>query len=138
MPIKYPPSRGQILICDFSGLMPHEMSKIRPVIVLSPKIAHRSNICTVVALSTTQPKWIESYHYELHLKIPLPAPFDTPTMWVKGDMLYTVNIERLNRPHTKKPGCKREYLVYSVEKDDLNAIELCVLSGLGITLTKPN
>jgi len=136
MPIIYPPKRGQILICDFTGLLAHEMSKVRPVIVLSPRIAHRFDICTVVPLSTTQPKWIENYHYELQLAVPLPPPFDKPTMWVKGDMVYSLNINRMDKPYVRTTVGKRNYLEYMISQKDMKAIELCVMNGLGIHIDK--
>ena len=131
MPIKYPPRRGEILICDFTNLLTHEMSKVRPVVALSPRIRHRSDICTVVPLSTTKPQWIEDYHYLLHFEELLPSPFDKSDMWLKGDMLYTLNISRMNYPY-KKIDQERRYMHFSVTTEDMIAIEKCVCSGLGI------
>ncbi len=131
MPIIYPPRRGEILICDFTNLLSHEMSKVRPVVALSPRIKHRSDICTVVPLSTTKPEWVNDYHYLLHFKELLPPPFDKPEMWLKGDMLYTLNISRMNYPY-KKTGQGRRYIHYSVSADDMVEIEKCVCNGLGI------
>ncbi|WP_189411433.1 type II toxin-antitoxin system PemK/MazF family toxin [Neogemmobacter tilapiae] len=57
MPIKFPPARKSILICDFNmgGFQPPEMVKRRPVVVLVGRLPHRANLATVVPLSGTPP-----------------------------------------------------------------------------------
>jgi len=56
MAINEHPVSGTILMCNFApGFQQPEMVKRRPVIVISPKISRRPNLCTVVALSTTAP-----------------------------------------------------------------------------------
>ncbi|MEK6746405.1 MAG: type II toxin-antitoxin system PemK/MazF family toxin [Pseudomonadota bacterium] len=73
MPIKLPPYTGMILRCDFSGLKPPEMVKIRPVLVISPRPERLSKkTCIVVALSTTTPDPIEKYHLRIELPNKLP------------------------------------------------------------------
>lgn len=137
MKIQYHPAQGTILICDFNGLIPPEMVKRRPVVVISPNFKHRTRLCTVVPLSTTAPKRIELYHHKLTISPPLPYPYNDPHVWVKADMLYTVSFDRLSLPFVKKESSgKREYDVRVIDKLDLIKIQECILYGIGLnTLT---
>ena len=135
MSIHYHPEVGTILICDFKDFRAPEMTKRRPVIVISPRLKHRTNLCTVVPLSTTAPTRPESYHYKLNITPPLPEPYDKHHVcWVKADMLYTVSFKRLSPPHSKKDASgRRQYDVRVIEKLDLIKIQECVIHGLGLT-----
>lgn len=134
MSIQFHPEPGTILICDFKGLNAPEMTKRRPVIVISPRLKYRTKLCTIVPLSTTVPTKIEPYHYKLNIAPPLPSPYDNSHAWVKADMLYTVSFDRLTPPFIKKdPSGKREYDARVIEKLDLIKIQECVLYGLGLT-----
>lgn len=64
MAITFHPSPGQILLCDFSqGFRVPEMVKSkRPVIVLTPAFKHRSDLVTIVPLSTVRPDPVQPYH----------------------------------------------------------------------------
>lgn len=109
------------------------MIKRRPVVVLSPRLRNRDGLCTVVPLSTTEPKPVAAYHFKLHVSPPLPKPYDEPVKWVKADMVYTVGFHRLYLPLDKKDGNgKRVYDVRVIEKSDLLKIQQCVLYGLGM------
>ncbi len=55
MAITFYPRMGQVLVGDFSDLSPPEMTKIRPVIVVSPRLPHRSELVAIVPISTTEP-----------------------------------------------------------------------------------
>lgn len=91
MPIKEHPFVGSILLCDFnSGFREPEMVKRRPVVVLSPKIAARPGLCTVVALSETEPHPRLPYHCQIDIRPKLPDGFNSDGVWVKGDMIYAV------------------------------------------------
>jgi mRNA interferase MazF len=68
------PEPGTIVRLDLSeGFRPPEMVKRRPAIVLSPPLAGRQQLCTVVPLSTTVPKLIGPHH----LQITFEPPFRT-------------------------------------------------------------
>ena len=111
MPIKEHPVTGTLLLCDFSvGFKVPEMVKLRPVVVISPKIAARPGLCTVVALSTTKPDPVMSYHCEIHVPA-LPESWSSEVVWVKGDMVNTVGFHRLDffRLGKNRAG-KRQYL----------------------------
>lgn len=126
------PAQGTILICDFKGLCKPEMVKVRPVIVVSPKLKHRDKLCTVVPLSTTQPYDLMPYHYELH-DLHLPYPFDKEVCWAKCDMLYTVSFERLSLfKNGRGPDGTRKYTYSVLNKEQMSVLANKILYGLGI------
>lgn len=128
MAIKYPPAYGAILLCDFSGSIPPEINKKRPVIVLSTVSA---GICTVVPLSTTAPRSIENWHFLLNMPDPLPRPYDAAAAWVKGDMVNAVSFERLFLPFKGKDKYgKRIYDIKIVNPVDMLKVAQCVFAAL--------
>ncbi|MBM3084813.1 type II toxin-antitoxin system PemK/MazF family toxin [Chelatococcus daeguensis] len=139
MPLKFHPEPGTVLICDFdSGFREPEMVKRRPVVVISPRLKRRTGLVSVVPLSTTPPDPIEDYHCEVRMEPPLPKPFDSPTAWVKADMLYTVGFQRLELVRTGRDQYgKRKYLTPVLAPAELARIQHCVLVALGLSgLTK--
>jgi uncharacterized protein YifN (PemK superfamily) len=133
MPILFNPAPGTILICDYRGFIPPEMEKVRPVLVISPAFKHRYKLSTVVALSTTPPNPVMPYHYEFALNPPLPAPFDSAQMWVKGDMVLAASHDRLDRFRMGKNALgKRVYGVRSINAAVLLEVQKAVLHGLGL------
>ena len=131
--INFHPERGTILICDFSQFKAPEMTKRRPVVVLSDKINGRPELCTIVCLSTTEPKPIMPYHYKFELDPPLPFPYDSHFQWVKGDMVYSLSFFRFSLPRFGKNGDgKREYDIRVLDGEIMTNIERCVLSGMCI------
>lgn len=139
MAIQYHPGQGAIVIVDFDqGFRTPEMIKRRPALVICPQIATRPGLCTVVALSTTAPNLVMPYHAEIALPFTLPAPYDSPTMWIKGDMVNTVGFHRIDliRLGKDKSGT-RQYLTTPVGKELLRTAHHCLLNSLGLSsLTK--
>ena len=134
MAIQFHPEQGTILICDFQGFKAPEMVKRRPVVVVSPRLHRRGNLCSIVPLSTTPPQQMAPYHFRLHTTPALPAPYDADFHWVKADMIYTVSFSRLFLPFDgKDEGGNRIYDVRVVDQADLLQIQQCVLHGLGLT-----
>ncbi|MBV9520992.1 MAG: type II toxin-antitoxin system PemK/MazF family toxin [Hyphomicrobiales bacterium] len=132
MPLKFHPEPGTILVCDFTGLREPEMTKTRPVVVISPRLKRRNDLLAIVPLSTTPPRAVTSYQCELTLDPPLPRPFDSPSMWVKADMIYTVAFHRLELIRTERDHTgKRKYLTRRIPDNDLRRVRHCVLAGLG-------
>lgn len=135
MSIRYAVSPGTLLLCDYArgGFIPPEMVKRRPAIVVSPRLPHRDGLCAVVPLSTTAPEHELGYVVKIVLDIPLPAPFDSPTMWVKCDMIATVGFDRLDlfRSGRDQNG-KRKYLTRKIKPDDFERILTGIRAGLGI------
>jgi uncharacterized protein YifN (PemK superfamily) len=135
MPLEYHPNPGEILLRNYdTGFVAPEMTKIWPVVVVSPRLRRRNDLVAVVPLSTTPPVPVEMHHCEIILAAPLPSPFDAPVMWAKCDMIATVAYSRLDRFRAgRKPGSTvRFYVSGKVDQGQLNAIRKAVLCGLGM------
>lgn len=128
------PEKGEIVFCDFSNFASPEMIKYRPCVVVSPNMKYRPKICTIIPLSTTMPIPCRNYHCEIDIIPVLRKPYDSPSAWVKGDMLYTVSINRLDRPYDFSKTGKRIFYKQSVSQADMLKIEKAILAGLGISL----
>jgi uncharacterized protein YifN (PemK superfamily) len=139
MPIKEHPFPGTVLLCDFSnGFKVPEMDKRRPVVVISPKIAARPRLCTVVALSTSEPNPVMPYHCQIDIEPKLPDPWQSEGLWVKGDMINAVGFHRLDffRLGKDKSG-KRIYYYKPISKENIKSVRTCVLKALNMSsLTK--
>jgi uncharacterized protein YifN (PemK superfamily) len=138
--LRFHPEPGTILICDYGDQpVEPEMVKRRPAVVVSPRLKHRTGLCAIVALSTTQPESIQNYHCTIAINPPLPGPFDSPEMWVKGDMIATVGFHRLDLPRTGRDQYgRRKYLNVRVSEAELRAIYRAVLCGLGLGRLTPH
>ncbi|MGZ9034665.1 MAG: type II toxin-antitoxin system PemK/MazF family toxin [Rhodospirillales bacterium] len=133
MPIDFHPHPGQVLICDYNtGFIIPEMVKRRPVVVISPRLRRRNNLCTVVPLSTTPPDPVERYHLEVSLHPPLPVPWQSEVMWVKADMVATVAFKRLELIRGPKEfQGKRKYVTVRLDDEHLRRTRTCVLRAIG-------
>lgn len=133
--LNHHPAQGAILLCRYEpGFVAPEMIKIRPVVVITPRFRRRDGLCTVVPLSTTAPRPVELYHYELTFERPLPKPWSAPSAWVKADMFATVGFHRLMPIGIGKDRSgKRRYLDSRVAALDLVAIQRCVLHALDLS-----
>ena len=139
MPIKEHPPTGTILICDFeTDFKLPEMVKIRPVVVISPKISGRYGLCTVVALSTTAPNPRMTFHAEISILPTLPPPWNAGKMWVKGDMIYAIGFHRLDFVRNGKDvNGKRIYRFATLDNEQIKMVRTLVLRSIGLsTLTK--
>ncbi|MEI6729757.1 MAG: type II toxin-antitoxin system PemK/MazF family toxin [Pseudomonadota bacterium] len=140
MPIKYPPLPGTILRCDFNSFKEPEMSKVRPIIVLSPKIKNTiRNTILVVPLSTTAPKPICKYHLQVSLPGDILPKGLQRECWVKGDMIYALSLERLSMYHfdRDKISGKRAYYECRFLGQELHDIRKAVMHAVGIHLPEP-
>ena len=139
MPIAFVPSPGTILLCDYKGNVPPEMDKTRPVVVISPASQGRHRLATVVALSTTAPHPVMPFHCQITVNPPLPPPFNSPIMWVKGDMLFTASYDRLDRVKIGRNAAgKRTYAAFKVPQLSLPDIQKAVINGLGLGHLTPH
>lgn len=134
MPLTFHPSPGLILVCDYTtGFILPEMVKRRPVIVISPRLRNRVNLCTVVPLSTSDPVRPQEYHCRIEMERPLPKPWDSKVVWVKADMIATVSFSRLELVRGPKDfEGKRKYIQANIGPENLLKIRKCVLSALGL------
>ena len=135
MPLKFPPLPGTILRCDFHTFKEPEMTKNRPVVVLSPKIQSSVRTTLLVApLSTTTPNPVHKYH----LKLMLPGP-NLPhglsrECWLKGDMVYALSLNRLDFYHFNrdKNSGKRTYYTDRFEEEYLFKIRKAIMHAIGL------
>lgn len=133
MPLTYYPSPGEILLCNYdTGFIEPEMTKRRPVVVVSPRLRRRGELVGVVPLSTTEPQAIDPHHCRIELDKPLPAPFDAAIMWAKCDMLATVARSRLDRFRAGRQGGARIYLSGKVTPQQMRSLKIAILCGLGL------
>ncbi|MHB9881063.1 type II toxin-antitoxin system PemK/MazF family toxin [Pacificimonas sp. ICDLI1SI03] len=134
MALRYYPSAGEILSCDYStGFTQPEMVKVRPVVVMGPRLRRREGLVGVVPLSTSAPTTVEPYHRQITLSRPLPPPFDNATMWAKCDMFAVVARARLDRfrlPRSRLDG-QRQWVNGRITAAQLQDLRAGLLCGLG-------
>lgn len=129
----YYPSKGDILICDYTGFKEPEMTKVRPVVVVSPRFRTRGNLCTVIPLSTTAPNPAEAYHLQLELERKMPQPFESANPWVKTDMINVVSLQRLSLIRCGRgPNGERKYYKKRLTQEQIAAIDEKIKLSLGI------
>ena len=128
------PPVGLVLTCNFEpGFREPEMVKRRPVVVISPKMRGRPDLCTVVALSLTAPERILSCHAQIDIHPALPERWESEGVWVKGDMVYTVGLHRLDFIRLgKDQNGKRRYYLHSLSHENIKLVRQCVLHGIGL------
>jgi len=127
MAITFVPDAGDVLMCDFRGLVPPEMTKVRHVIVLSPR--SRNNFpgtYLVVPVSKQAPSPPEQHHHEFK-----PRCYDffdlVEPVWAKADMMTCVSASRLDR--VKVNG---NFSRVRIRKEDLACVRQAVLHALGM------
>jgi len=127
MTLNFYPQAGQIFVGNFSDLKEPEMTKVRPVIVISPRLPYRSEIVAVVPISLTAPKHNLPYCFRLSKNYHPQEPDDLPC-WAKADMLMNVSTKRLS---AFKIG-RRQYAYPTLTPEDLAGVRHAVLCGLGL------
>lgn len=134
MPLTYYPQPGEVLLCNYgTGFIAPEMVKLRPVVVVSPRLRRRADLVAVVPLSTTPPNPAEPHHCSITLRVPLPKPFEAPQMWAKCDMVATVALARLDRFRDGRViGGARRFTTGKVDLAQLIEIRKAILHGLGL------
>ena len=134
MPLSYYPRMGEILVCHYGQhvILP-EMNKTRPVVVIGPRLRRRGELVGVIPLSTTAPSSVEEYHVRLELTTPLPAPFESTTMWAKCDMYASVSLARLDRfkQARSRYGGPRKWMSAQLSEQEIALLRRALLSGLG-------
>lgn len=127
MPINFYPRTGQVFMCDFSGFHEPEMVKTRPVVVISPRLPHRSELVAVVPISLTAPQHNLPFVYKLS-KNYHPLEKDDLDCWAKCDMVMNLGRGRLDG---FKVG-RRQWMIPNMLPYDLEQIRAAVLHGLGM------
>ncbi len=109
------------------------MIKRRPALVLSPRLPHRDNLCTVIPFSGTTPPRDFAYVVRIEFENPLPDPFPQAIWWAKCDMLATVGLNRLDFFKTQRDQSgKRKYIQPKISEDDFGRIRNGVLAAIGL------
>jgi len=129
MAITFHPKAGMVLICDFQGAVAPEITKVRPVVVISPNHPRRAGLATVVPLSTTRPNPIRAFHHRLS-RSPLPGP--ATEVWAKCDLVTSVALARLDRVRVGR----REYFVGRIGDEELRWIRLAAAVSFGVDVTR--
>lgn len=109
------------------------MVKVRPIIVVSPKLPYRAEIVTVVPISTTAPKHEMPFCVRLS-KNYHPQESDDLPCWAKCDMVMNIAKWRLDGFKVDR----RKYVNPQATGEDLDAVRHGVVHGLGLNaLLKP-
>lgn len=114
--IQFHPKKGTVLICDFRGNEVPEITKKRPVVVITPRLPHRENLATIIPLSTTPPL------YDVPYVVKLTGYYGNdpqrPQQYAKCDLVCSVSFRRLDRI---KVGY-RKYIAPELIEEDFNAV----------------
>lgn len=121
------PRAGQIYVADFNDLREPEMCKVRPVIVISPRLPYRSDLVAVVPISLTEPRHDLPFVFKLSRNYHPDEP-DNLDCWAKADMVMNVATRRLS---AFKVG-RRKYAYPTLSAEDLAGVRHAVLCGLGL------
>ena len=103
------------------------MVKVRPVMVISPRLPHRNDIVTIVPISLTAPTHTLPFNVKLS-KNYHPQEADDLPCWAKCDMVINLGTWRLDG---FKVG-RRQWASPQATGDDLLAVRHAVLWGLGM------
>ena len=63
---------------------------------------------------------------------PLPAPYNSPVMWLKGDVVLTVAFHRLRFMFSGWDAGERSYDIRVIDIETFQRVRDCVRSGLGL------
>jgi mRNA interferase MazF len=134
MAITFHPKQGAILLCDYgTGFIEPEMVKRRLCVVISPRLRRREGLCNVVPLSTTAPRDICDYHFDLELEHELPRPWEGQQKWAKCDLFAAVSHKRLSLICVGRgPDGSRKYVQPHVTDDQLKGVRTAVLCALSL------
>jgi uncharacterized protein YifN (PemK superfamily) len=127
MALPFFPRMGQVFMADFSDLREPEMTKVRPVIVVSPRLPYRSEIVAVVPVSLTPPHHNLPFCFKLSKNYHPDEP-DNLDSWAKADMITNIALRRLSG---FKVG-RRKWHYPNLTADDLLGVRKAVLVGLGL------
>ena len=125
-PLPFHPHAGTVLVADFRGFTAPELTKKRPVIVISPRLPYRSGLVTIVPISTTAPRSMVPYVCRLSKNY---APWGEPDVetWAKCDLVMNVGLARLEAFKVDR----RKFVSPRLSPEDLAAVRQAVLAGLG-------
>jgi uncharacterized protein YifN (PemK superfamily) len=114
-------------MCDFKGFVEPEMVKVRPIMVVSPKLPYRSEIVAIVPISLSAPTHDLPYVVRLSKNYHPKEPDDLPC-WAKCDLVLNIGLYRLDG---FKLG-RRKWATPQASPEDLRAVRIAVRYGLGL------
>ena len=103
------------------------MVKVRPVMVISPKLPYRSHIVAIVPISLSAPMRELPYVVRLS-KNYHPKESDDLPCWAKCDMVLNIGLHRLQGFKLDR----RKWATPQASAADLRAVRVAVLHGLGV------
>ena len=136
MTLLYHPRIGDVVMCEFPHcLRKPEIVKKRPVIVMTREHKGRPSLCTVVPLSTTEPRPPREYHVKID-EAGLPKSLRSRHHWAKCDMLYTLCLDRLDRVQSGRDRTtgQRIYETGRITIDEIAQIRTAILYALSIRI----
>ena len=131
MPIRFVPQQGMVLMCDFAGFVPPEMTKVRHVVIVSPRHRRNTGSCLVVPLSTVAPNPVEPYHYRIAANTYSFFRQNTD-VWAKADLLSHVSFGRFDRVLDNGKYCSP-----ALNPSDIQGIQCAVWEALGRPVVSP-
>lgn len=127
MSLKFYSRAGQVLVGDFSNLKEPEINKIRPIIIISPKLPYRPDLVAIVPISLTAPRHKLPFVYQLS-KNYHPNEEDSLPCWAKADLIMNISVKRLSGFKVDR----RRYIYPRLSSEDLAGVRHAVLCGLGL------
>lgn len=130
--LNFHPHAGTVLMCDFRGMIVPEITKKRPVIVVTPRLAFRDKLAMIVPLSTTAPDHPQPFQVRLSRNYHPNEPEHLP-VWAKCDLVCSVSFARLDRFDLGN----RRFIAPKASAADLAAVRQGILAALGfVNLTE--
>lgn len=114
-------------MCNFKGFVEPEMIKVRPIMVVSPKLPCRSHIVAIVPISLLGPTHDEPYVVRLSKNYHPLEENDLPC-WAKCDMITNIGLYRLEGFKLDR----RKWATPQASAEDLESVRAGVLHGLGV------
>jgi uncharacterized protein YifN (PemK superfamily) len=126
--LQHHPKAGEVVMCDFGKqVVPPEIPKRRPVVVITPRLPHRDSLAMVVPLSQTAPDHPQPFHVKL-TQNPNPLKDNDDPVWVKCDLITNVSLRRLDRFQIDY----RKFTTGRVTKEELIQIRQAILAAIGM------
>lgn len=126
LPVKYAPSPGQVVMCDFRFLRRPEMQKQRRAIVISSRRAKDPGRCVVVPVSMSPAKHDATCYFEFAAGTH-PFFHQGEPVWAVCDHIYTVSLTRLYRLNVN-----RKPVLPSIKAEELTAVRKLLATTLGM------
>jgi len=125
--LRFPPKVGQVFVCNLKNAVHPEIGKVRPVVVIAPRLPHRPELATVVPISTTAPIHEHPFCYKLSKNYHPEEPDDLDC-WAKADLVMSVSYQRLSPFKTDR----RKYVYPTLGATDIKGVRLAIVHGLGL------